>query len=111
MTTDVDIARILARLDNLERRFDRYEVLMSERDQELQTILRDIAVTTSQFSHTADTVRTVELEQDKAIIEHQDLKNEMKNIKTGFGVVKWFLGLIIPLLLGIAANQFFGVGP
>lgn len=110
MTSEVDIARILARLDNLERRFDRYEVMMGERDQELQTILRDIAVTTSQFSHTSETVRVLEDEQDKAIIEHQDLKNELRNIKTGFGVVKWFLGLILPLLLGIAANAFFGVG-
>lgn len=108
MTSEVDIARIMARLDSLERRFDRYETLMSERDQEIQAILRDIAVTTSQFSHTADTVRAVESEQDAAIREHQELKNEMRNIKSAFGLVKWFLGLIIPLLLGIAANQFFG---
>ena len=108
MSAEAEIAQLTISIRQLEGRMDRLEKSMNDRNDELHAILRDIAVTTSHFDHTAQLVRQIEAEQDGAGREHSEIKNEIKNIKMGFSVVKWFIGLILPLILGIGLNQFFG---
>ena len=88
---------------------DRLEKTVNDRNDELHTILRDIAVTTSHFDHTAQIVSSLEEDIEQGELEHAGFKSDIQNIKTGFSAVKWFLGLLIPLVFSIGASQFLGI--
>jgi predicted nuclease with TOPRIM domain len=94
------VAQMLAQQDAMKHRMDRLEATVNERNDELHSILRDLAVTTSHFSDYRTDMKTLKK-------DHEALEADIKQAMTVFQAGRWFLTAVIPMLVGILLMQIF----
>lgn len=124
-----DVAKLVAEVASLHRRLDRIDVnidrsqtILSERDNELHTIIKDMELTRERqaaaiaacqnglqklLEKQTEMEDDIESGQSQADAKFLTLTTKLENMSLIFGAARWVLNIAIPVLVSAAVMLLF----
>lgn len=101
------ISRLDAVMEAQRARLDKSEQILNERIEEIHTIQSNIILSAHKLEGMKTEIDRLRKEIHDVRREHVDMNRELKNAMTLYYIARWFLGAVIPMLIGIFLMNVF----